>query len=199
MCAELWLVISCDDWLLQQLAPAVERATSPFQFALTKSGCECVAHIAQTLTDLDGNTTLLSVDGIGAFDLISRSAMVQGLLEVEGGSAAFPFVRQFYGSASTYWWDDDEGVTHEVVQGEGGEPGDPLMPAKSALGHPSCSPQSVCCLSSTTCTCCAVLTAWPMCTFCCNKRSGSTPGFRSITGIPKSGTGQARNPELGAL
>ena len=74
--------------LAQQLAPAVELATSPFQFALTtKSGCECVAHIAQTLTDLDGNTTLLSVDGIGAFDLISQSAMLQGLLEVEGGSA----------------------------------------------------------------------------------------------------------------
>ena len=36
--------------LAQQLAPAVERATSPFQFALTtKLGCECVAHIAQTL------------------------------------------------------------------------------------------------------------------------------------------------------
>ena len=31
--------------LPQQLAPAVELATSPFQFALTtKSGCECVAH-----------------------------------------------------------------------------------------------------------------------------------------------------------
>ena len=66
--------------LAQQLAPAVELAISPFQFALTtKLGCECVAHIAQTLTDLDGNTTLLSVDGIGAFNLISRSAMLQAM------------------------------------------------------------------------------------------------------------------------
>ena len=88
--------------LAQQLGPAVERATAPFQFGLTtKSGCECVTHIAQTLTDLDGNTTLLSVDGIGAFDLISRGAMLQGLLEVEGGSTAFFFVRQFHGSACT--------------------------------------------------------------------------------------------------
>ena len=30
------------------------------------------------------------------------------------------YLRQFYGSPSTYWWDDDEGVTHEIVQGEGG-------------------------------------------------------------------------------
>ena len=63
----------------------------PLQFALsTKSGCECVAHIAQAMTDMDPNTTLLSVDDIGAFDLISREAMLQGLLEVEGGGAALP-------------------------------------------------------------------------------------------------------------
>ena len=78
--------------LAQQLAPAVELATSPFQFALTtKSGCECVAHIAQTLTDLDGNTTLLSVDGIGAFDLISRGAMLQGTAGGGRWIRRFPF------------------------------------------------------------------------------------------------------------
>ena len=43
-----------------------------------KSGCECVAHIAQAMTFLDPNTTLLSVDGIGAFDLISREAVLEG-------------------------------------------------------------------------------------------------------------------------
>ena len=113
--------------LAQQLNPAIEQATSPFQFALTtKSGCECIAHIAQALTDLDG---------IGAFDLISGSAMLQGLLEVEGGGSVLPFVKQSYGSPSPYWWDDDEGVTHEIVQGEGGEQGDPLMLALYALGQ----------------------------------------------------------------
>ena len=56
--------------LAQQLGPAVEQHTSPFQFALsTKSGCECVAHIAQAMTDLDPTTTVLSVDGIGAFEI----------------------------------------------------------------------------------------------------------------------------------
>ena len=34
------------------------------------------------MTDLDPTTTLLSVDGIGAFNLISREAMLQGLMEV---------------------------------------------------------------------------------------------------------------------
>ena len=60
----------------------------------------------------------------------------------------------------------------------------------------SCFPQSVCWLSSTTCTRYAFLTAWPMCTLCCTE---STPGFRSVTGKPKSGTGQARNPGWRAL
>ena len=65
------------------------------------------------------SATLLSVDGIGAFDLISRGAVLQWLLEVEGGGSVLPFVRQFYGSPSTCWW-DDHGVTHDIVQGEGG-------------------------------------------------------------------------------
>ena len=59
----------------------MEQHTSPFQFALsTKSGCECVAHIARAMTDLDPTP----IDGIGAFDLISREAMLQGLMEVDG-------------------------------------------------------------------------------------------------------------------
>ena len=59
--------------LAQQLNPPMEQATPPFQFVLTtKSGYECVAHVAQALTDLDANATLLSVDGIGVFDLISK-------------------------------------------------------------------------------------------------------------------------------
>ena len=68
---------------------------------------------------------MLSVDGIGAFDLISRA----------GCDRALPFVRQFYGRPSKYFWEDDFGTTHEILQGEGGEEGDPLMPALFALGQ----------------------------------------------------------------
>ena len=48
------------------------------------------------------NATVLSIDGTGAFDMVSRQAMLQGLHTVVGGDAALPFVRQFCGSASTY-------------------------------------------------------------------------------------------------
>ncbi|OLP88256.1 hypothetical protein AK812_SmicGene30452 [Symbiodinium microadriaticum] len=44
-----------------------------------------------------------------------------------------PFVRLCYGAPSTFVWTDDEGVSHLVSQGEGGEQGDPLMPALFAL------------------------------------------------------------------
>ena len=46
-----------------------------------------------------------------------------------------PFVLQFHGSPSSYLWEDSEGVVHEVLQGEGGEQGDALMPALFSLGQ----------------------------------------------------------------
>ena len=100
----------------------VKQATSPFQCALsTKSGGECIAHSLQALTDIDRRATVLSIDGIGAFDLISRGAMLDGLRSVAGGDSVLPFVVQFFGNPSSCLWDDDDGETHEIRQGEGGE------------------------------------------------------------------------------
>ena len=66
--------------MAQQLGDAVMAATAPFQYALsTRAGCECIAHALQAITELDPNATVLSIDGIGAFDLISRGSMPQGL------------------------------------------------------------------------------------------------------------------------
>ena len=122
--------------LAQELSSHFEAATAPFQYALTtRSGCECVAHAVQALTDADPSTTVLSVDGVGAFDMISRSAMLQGLKDAPGCERALSFVLQFYGRPFTYVWEDDCAVVHEITQGEGGEQGDPLMPALYALGQ----------------------------------------------------------------
>ena len=108
-------VIACP--LVQQQDSAVEYHTSSFQFALscTDVGASASSPIAQAMTDLGPSTTLLPVDGIEAFNLISREVMLQALMEVDGGDAALSFVRK--------------DVTHEMRQGEGGEQGDPLMPA----------------------------------------------------------------------
>ena len=119
----------------RQIGPSIETATAPFQYALsTRAGTECVCHVRQALTDNDERATILSVDGIGAFDLIFRESMMRGLLEVEGGGKVLPFVRQFYGSPSTHLWEDEEGAVHFIPQGEG-EQGDPLILALFSLGQ----------------------------------------------------------------
>ena len=114
--------------MARQLTPAVEAATVAHQCALsTRAGCECVAHSLQMMCETDPELTITSVDGVSAFDLISRRAMLEGLANVEGGPAALSFVHMFYGRPSTCLWEDVEGTVHTINQGEGGEQGDALM------------------------------------------------------------------------
>ena len=83
-----------------------------------------------------GPSNNVSIDGISLYDLISLSAMMQGIHRVH--EAAVLFVSMFYGTASTYLWEDDEGTTHKIVQGEGGEQGDAMMPLLFSLcQHPA--------------------------------------------------------------
>ena len=56
--------------------------------------------------------------------------MLDGLYTHCGGET-IPFVRVFYGSPSTYVWE----VEHSILQGEGGEQGDPVMPLLYSLGQ----------------------------------------------------------------
>ena len=55
-----------------------------------------MAHAVQSLTDLDSRAAVLSIDGISAFDMISRVAMLDGLHQVHRGDTALLFVLQFY-------------------------------------------------------------------------------------------------------
>ena len=112
----------------QQVGPAVKAATAPFQYALsTRAGSECIAHVLQAVSEMDPDATVTSVDGISAYDSISRRAMLLGLQRVDGGSAMIPFVHMFYSSPSSYLWEDDSGVVRTIQQGEGGEQGDALI------------------------------------------------------------------------
>ena len=78
------------------------------------------------MTDLDPMATVLSVDGVGAFDLVSRTSMFRGLQGVEGGGSVLPFVLQFCWGSS-FLWDNACGNTHVMFQGESGEQRDPLV------------------------------------------------------------------------
>ena len=53
--------------IAQQLGPVVKAATAPFQYALsTTSGCECIAHALQAVTELDPEATITTIDGLYA-------------------------------------------------------------------------------------------------------------------------------------
>ena len=70
----------------QQMMEEVQAATAPFQYAMsTKSGCECIAHALQGLTEMNPRATVMSIDGISAFDLVSRHAMLQSLKDFGTG------------------------------------------------------------------------------------------------------------------
>ena len=113
-----------------------EDATKPFQYALSsRAGCESIAHVVQVMTDRDPNCAVLSIDGVGAFDLVSRRAVMTAVRSMDQGEKFIPFLLQFYGHPSTHLWEDEEGTVHEIQQGEGGEQGDPLMPALFAMGR----------------------------------------------------------------
>ena len=120
--------------LARQFGPAVEATCSPFQFALsTRAGTDCVGHAVRFATDANPEATVLSIDGVGAYDHVYRSAMMEKLLEVPSLQGLLPFVRSIYLQPSCYKWVDSEGMRHDIQQHEGGEQGDPLMPLLFSL------------------------------------------------------------------
>ena len=121
--------------LARQFSAEVEQACSPFQFALsTRAGTDCVGHLIRYLTGRSRTTTVLSIDGIGAYDNISRATMLSKLQTLPAASAMLPFVRLSYGQPSEYAWTDNTGAQRPIIQAEGGEQGDPLMPLLFSLG-----------------------------------------------------------------
>ena len=72
---------------------------------------------------LSTRATIISVDGIGAFDHVSRAAMFEALRRDSRLATLIPFVRQFYGQDSSYLFYDASGHAHEVLQAPGGRRG----------------------------------------------------------------------------
>ena len=61
--------------------------------------------------------------------------MLSGLFHTPEANRCLPFVRLWYTTASEYVWHDANGNQHTITQAEGGEQGDPLMPALFSLGQ----------------------------------------------------------------
>ena len=120
LCAET----SCEGWWLE---PLHRRSRLRFWKQRLRSSTrwvqrreESLLHMQSSpLTDMDSRATVLSIDGISAFDLISRAAMLDGMAQIRGGEAVLPFVLQFYSQPSQYLWTDNYGDNHVILQGEG--------------------------------------------------------------------------------
>eukprot|EP00439_Symbiodinium_sp_Y106_P057028 s4895_g8.t1 len=96
--------------LAQHFAGAFQEACLPYQFGLgTRAGTEGLYKLLQTATELDPRATVLSIDAVGAYDHVSRQAMLEGLRSRPALEPLLPLARQFYGSASSYTWLDDNG------------------------------------------------------------------------------------------
>ena len=73
--------------MAKQIAKKVEKSHSSFPARLDCKSriCECVAHILETIMAVDGCATVVSIDEVGAYDLISRNALSDGLLGMGQG------------------------------------------------------------------------------------------------------------------
>ena len=122
--------------LAQQFGEVFREACAPFQYALsTRAGSEAFIHAVRAAVEADPRTTVLSIDGVGAYDHISSASMLTALRDHASLASLLPFSMLFYGQASRYSFYDGEGRRHEVLQAEGGEQRDPLMPGLYALGQ----------------------------------------------------------------
>ncbi len=125
--------------LAQQFGHEFDEACSPFQFALsTRAGTDCVGHALREISNQYPDKVTISLDGIGAYDHIDRAQMLESLVALPNACSLLPFVAMFYGHTSEYYWTNEDGEVWSIEQGDGGEQGDPLMPALFALGqHPA--------------------------------------------------------------
>ena len=94
--------------LAKQFMKVFEAECAPFQYALsTRAGTDCVGHLLRAATDANPNATILTVDGIGAYDHVLRSAMLGRLAAMPSARSLLPFVRMSYAQQSCYQWFND--------------------------------------------------------------------------------------------
>ena len=98
-----------------------------------------------------------------------------------------------------YLWEDDSGEVHDIDQGEGGEQGDPLMPMLFSLGQHNALRAVQAKLQEGELIFAYLDDVYIVCSperVSCRKSCGDTPGYESIMGRRKCGTGLATAPSL---
>jgi len=120
--------------LARQKQETFRDAVAPANFGLChRGGTDSLVHLVQFLLEEDPNRVVLSIDGVGAFDHVSRTRFFEELLTQEDLNDILPFVRQWYGDQSEYVWYNSEGIAHQIMQKKNGEQNNALIPALFCL------------------------------------------------------------------
>ncbi len=101
--------------------------------AYPSAGVEAAVHMIRSITNVDPNATIIQTDGIEAFDYVKRAAMLDSLAATQKAHWLLPFIMQSYGHQNVYVRHDQNGISHEILQGEIAEQGDAFMPGLFAL------------------------------------------------------------------
>ena len=120
--------------LARQVGHHFRAAVTPANSGLAnRSGTDALVHMVRAAVEGDAQCTLVSIDGVGAYDHIARAKMLGALWRNPALRDLLPFVRLWLARQSVYVWRDENGETHDIEHGEGGEQGDALMPALFCL------------------------------------------------------------------
>ena len=186
--------------LATQFMRVFEKECAPKQYALsTRAGTDCVGHLIRASTDANPTLIVLSVDGIGAYDHVYRSAMLGRLLHMPAARTILPFVRLSYGSNSSYTWmtKDDSALSRKSKEESKGTRSchcfSPLA-FKARLNkwpHPW-SKENICALTLTMSTFSVLQNAWFLCTSCsarCLAHQGKTKVWNQAGRAPEDELG----------
>ena len=115
---------------LKELRKLVSRPREPHpKYTLsTRAGCDFIAHMLQSLTELDPEVTVTLIDGTSAYDSLSRQAMVEGLVRVPGGGAVLPVAHLLRAEPSAYVWKTRRERCTQPIKVKGERREIPLMP-----------------------------------------------------------------------
>lgn len=121
----------------RQKQDVLRNLVAPVNFGLChRAGTDALVHLVQFLLEEpagDSQRVLLSVDGVGAFDHVNRARFFEQLRDNASLHDLMPFVKQWYNGPTRLSWQDGTGTVHEILQGDGGEQGDALMPGLFCL------------------------------------------------------------------
>ena len=120
--------------LARQKQEELRNAVAPANFGLSnRSGTDALVHFLQFLSDEHPAKVIITIYGVGAFDHVCRARIFEQLQLDPTLHSLIAFIRQWYSNASVLVWCDAESQTNVILQGDGGEQGDALMPALFCL------------------------------------------------------------------